>query len=117
MFILPNIYFTEFYSTLFWKIKKSKRRHTKNCYFPLTIQECLPSSQIILNHTFAEMRFIKKIAPLDLWAKNFHTLKVRKLRLFLLKKKQRKCINIIYFTSFFVQILLPPKLQRRGLVF
>ena len=31
----------------------------------------------------------------------FYTLKVRKLRLFLLKKKQQKCINIRYFSSFF----------------
>ena len=28
---------------------------------------------------------------------NFYTLKVRKLRLFLLKKKQRKCIDLIAF--------------------
>ena len=35
----------------------------------------------------------------------FYTLKVRKLRLFLLKEKQRICIYISYFSSFFVKIL------------
>ena len=39
-----------------------------------------------------------------LYMTEFYTLKVRKLRLFLLKKKQRKCINISYFSNFFVKI-------------
>ena len=34
----------------------------------------------------------------------FYTLKVCKLRLFLLKKKQRKCINISYLSRLFVKI-------------
>ena len=33
-------------------------------------------------------------------------IKVRKLWLLLLKKKQQKCINISYFSSFFVKILI-----------
>ena len=33
-----------------------------------------------------------------------YTLKVRKLQLFLLKKKQRKCINISYLSRLFVKI-------------
>ena len=34
----------------------------------------------------------------------FYTLKLRKLRPFLLKKKQRKCINISYLSKLFVRI-------------
>ena len=34
--------------------------------------------------------------------RKFYTLKVRKLQLFLLKEKQRICIYISYFSSFFV---------------
>ena len=34
----------------------------------------------------------------------FYTLKVRNLRLFLLKEKQRKCIDISYLSRFFVRI-------------
>ena len=36
---------------------------------------------------------------------NFYTVKVHKLQLFLFKEKQRKCIYISYFSSFFVKIL------------
>ena len=79
----------------FGKIKKSKKIHTKNCrYFPLTIQECLQSPQIILNQTLAQMRFIKKFTPTDLAAKKSYTLKVRKLRQFLLTVKHPKSIDI-----------------------
>ena len=52
-----------------------------------------------------DLRFVKKITRPDFQAKKFYTLKVRKLRLFLLKEKQRKCIYISYFSSFFVKIL------------
>ena len=38
------------------------------------------------------------------WGQKFYTLKVCKLWLFLLKEKQRKCIDISYLCSFFVRI-------------
>ena len=52
----------------------------------------------------ADLRFVKKIYTTGFSGKKFYTLKVRKLRLFLLKEKQCKCIYISYFSSFFVRI-------------
>ena len=40
----------------------------------------------------------QKIYTTRVSGQKFYTLKVRKLRLFLLKKKQRKCINISYLS-------------------
>ena len=53
----------------------------------------------------AYLKFVKKNYTSRFLGQKFHTLKVRKLRLFLLKKKQRKCVNISYFSSFFCQNL------------
>ena len=53
----------------------------------------------VWKHLLADLRFVKKFTRPEFSAK-----KVRKLRRFLLKKKQRKCINISYFSSFFVRI-------------
>ena len=50
------------------------------------------------------LEICQKIYTTGFSGQKFYTLKVRKLRLFLLKKKQRKCINISYFSSFFVRI-------------
>ena len=47
----------------------------------------------------------QKIYTTRFSGKKFYTLKVHKIWLFLLKKKQRKCINISYFSSFFVNLV------------
>ena len=44
-----------------------------------------------------DLRYVRKFT---------RPIKVRKLWLLLLKKKQQKCINISYFSSFFVKILI-----------
>ena len=49
----------------------------------------------------ADLIFVKKIYTNRFSGKKIYTLKVRKFWLFLLKKKQCKCINISYFSSFF----------------
>ena len=46
----------------------------------------------------------QNIYTTGVWGKKFYTLKVRKFRLFLQKRKRRKCISISYFCSFFVRI-------------
>ena len=49
----------------------------------------------------ADLIFVKKNYTNRFSGKKIYTLKVRKFWLFLLKKKQRECINISYFSSFF----------------
>ena len=46
----------------------------------------------------------QKLYTTQFLGKQFYTLKVQNFGLFLLKKKQHKCINIKYFSSFFVRI-------------
>ena len=46
----------------------------------------------------------QKIYTTEFLGQKFYTLKVCKLRLFLIKKEQQKCINVSYFSSFFVKI-------------
>ena len=46
----------------------------------------------------------QKIYTTKFSGRKIYTLKVRKFRLFLLKKKLRKCIYITYFSSYFVRI-------------
>ena len=48
----------------------------------------------------------QKIYTTGFFGRKMYTLKVRKLRLFLLKKKQRKCINISNLSNFLVGIPL-----------
>ena len=55
-------------------------------------------------HPWHSLDICQKIYTTRFLCKKFYTLKVRKIWLFLLKKKQRKCINISYFSSFFVRI-------------
>ena len=50
-----------------------------------------------------DLRFVKKVTGPDFRAKKFYTLKVRKLRLFLLKKKQHKCIDISNLSDFLLK--------------
>ena len=50
------------------------------------------------------LEICQKIYTTRFLGQKFYTLKVRKLRRFLLKKKQRKCIDISYFGRFFVRI-------------
>ena len=50
------------------------------------------------------LEICQKIYMTGLFGQKIYTPKVRKLRLFLLNKKQRKCINISYFSRFFVRI-------------
>ena len=47
----------------------------------------------IMRHVHTDLRFVKKFTRPDFWAKKFYTLKVHKLRLFPLKKKECKCID------------------------
>ena len=54
----------------------------------------------------ADLRFVKKNYTTGFQGQKFYILKVRKLQLFLLKKKQRKCIDISYFSSLFARIWL-----------
>ena len=51
-----------------------------------------------------DLRFFKKKLHDLFLGQKFYTLKVRKLPLFLLKEKKRKCIYISHFSSFFVRI-------------
>ena len=55
----------------------------------------------------ADMRFVKKFTQPFFLAQKNYTLKVRKLQLFLLTKKQRKCINISNLSNFSVRIPFP----------
>ena len=70
----------------------------------------LNMNTILLNDNFQPNRITnrleicQKIYTTKFLGQKFYTLKVRKLRLFLLKKKQQKCINISHFNSFFVKI-------------
>ena len=50
------------------------------------------------------MRFVKKFTQSDFWARNLYTLKVRKLRPFLLTMKQRKCIDISISSIFLLEM-------------
>ena len=52
----------------------------------------------------ADLRFVKKKYTTGFLGQKFYTLKVRKLQLFLLIKKQCKCINISYLSRLFVKI-------------
>ena len=64
----------------------------------------LNMNTILLNDNFQPNRITnrleicQKIYTTGFRGQEFYKLKVRKLRLFLLKKKQRKCINITYFS-------------------
>ena len=59
--------------------------------------------KLILNPQ-SDLRFVKKFTRPNFRVEKFYTIKVRKLWLFLLKKKQSKCIDISYFSSLFVRI-------------
>ena len=50
---------------------------------------------------FVRLEICQKIYRTEFLGQKFYTLKMHTLRLFLLKKKQQKCINISYFSSFF----------------
>ena len=50
------------------------------------------------------LEICQKIYMTGFFGQKSYTLKVRKLRRFLLKKKQRKCINVSYFSRFLVKI-------------
>ena len=52
------------------------------------------------------LEICEKIYMTGFFGQKIYTLKVRKLRQFLLKKKQRKCINISHFHRFFDKIQL-----------
>ena len=49
------------------------------------------------------LEICQKIHMTEFLGQKFYTLKVCKLQLFLLKKKQRKCINISYLIDFFLK--------------
>ena len=53
------------------------------------------------NKLVARLEICQKIYTTGFSGQKFYTLKRRKLRRFLLKKQQRKCINISYCISFF----------------
>ena len=55
---------------------------------------------------YPDLRFVKKNYMTGFWGQKLYKLKVRKLRLFLLKEKQQKSMNISYFSSFVVKIYL-----------
>ena len=57
------------------------------------------------NEATHRLEICQKIYTTGFSGQNFYTLKVRKLRLFLLKEKQCICIFISYFSSFFVKTL------------
>ena len=52
------------------------------------------------------LEICQKIYTTEFLGQKIYTLKVRKLRLFLLKDKQRECISSSYFSSFLVKIQL-----------
>ena len=49
------------------------------------------------DHCDARLEICQKIYMTGFSGQKFYTLKVRNLQLFLLKKKQRKCINLVAF--------------------
>ena len=53
-------------------------------------------------HPF-RLEICQKIYMIEFMGQKFYTLKVRKLRIFLLKKKQQKCIYITYFSRFLLK--------------
>ena len=59
----------------------------------------------IKKHDPFRLEICQNIYTTELLAKKFYTLKVRKLRLFLLQKK-RKCFNITYFSRLFARVSL-----------
>ena len=69
-------------------------------------QIALKQSLIQSNDSVLRLEICQKIYTTGFSDQKFHTLKVRNLRLFLLKKKQRKFIDISYFGSLFVRIEL-----------
>ena len=58
------------------------------------------------NVTSFRLEICQKIYTNGFLDQKIYTLKVHKLRLFLLKKKQRECINISYLSRLFNKILL-----------
>ena len=59
------------------------------------------SSNLIVT---ARHEICQKIYMTGFSGQKFYTLKRRKLRLFLVKKQQRKCINIIHCSSFLLEL-------------
>ena len=62
-------------------------------------------TKIPQRYTQSRLEICQKIYTTRFSGQIFYTPKVRKLRLFLLKEKQRTCIYISYFSNFFVKIL------------
>ena len=57
----------------------------------------LPQSYGTKMHILHRLEICQKIYMTRFSVQKFYTLRVRNLRLFLLKKKQRKCINLVAF--------------------
>ena len=57
---------------------------------------CLPFSPDLF-YPKSRLETCQKIYTTGFWDKKIYTLKVQNFRLFLLKKKQRKCINLVTF--------------------
>ena len=54
-------------------------------------------------NTVSRLEICQKIYTTGFFGKQIYTLKVHKLRRFVLKKKQRKCISISYFSRFLLE--------------
>ena len=68
-----------------------------------------------MTYRSGRLEICQKIYMTGFSGQKFYTLKVRKLRLFLLKEKQHKCINISYLSRLFVKTRPKPAYGRQGL--
>ena len=55
--------------------------------------------------TWGRLEICQKIYTTRFFGQKLYTLKVSKLQQFLLKKKQRKCINIIILVAFLLEFM------------
>ena len=115
----PKNFTAQFWhSQLFRGGSRNGTRRESNCGFRFNketgfLRHSIPPFilHIFVTYLLSSFPFIhrleicQKIYTTGFVSQKFYTLKVRKLRLFLLKEKQRKCIYISYFSSFFVKIL------------
>ena len=79
--------------------KNSLRRfHTsKSIIWPVYACKLLHMCSTFWNEPWNKLEICQKIYTTGFSDQKFYTLKVRNLQLFLLKKKQRKCINLVAF--------------------